>query len=135
MSEFRVKCRDIQFQQYSETHSSVSAHFDHGGKRSNTVVTATHHPKSLPTDESFCHEFYSLSVGHTNAIPKRGACNGDDHVSDEIAMFLSREDIERIHFATGELLAQSEGLQEGAASVRVVCDPRDEKAAEEVQGD
>jgi hypothetical protein len=133
MSEFRVKCRDIQFQQYSETHSSVSAHFDHGGKDSNTIVTASHHPKSADDAEHFCHEFYNLTVGRTDQVGKRGACNGGEHVSDEMSMFLTRADIERIHFATGEMLAQSEGLEQGAASVRIVCDPREEaKTAEEV---
>jgi hypothetical protein len=132
MSEFRVKCRSIQFQQYSETHSSVSTHFDMGGENSNTVVTASHHPKSAPGDENPCHEFYNLSVSHTAEV-RVPHTDRREHVSDEVSMFLRREDIERIHFATGEMLAQSEGLEQGAASVRIVCDPREEaKTAEEV---
>ena len=127
MSEFRVKCRQIQFQQYSDEHASVSAHFDHGGKDSNTTVTASHNPGSAPGAEKPCPEYYNLSVGHTDQTRVRGECNGIAYLSDEVSMFLTREDIERIHFATGELLAQSEGIEKGAASVRVVCDPREEK--------
>lgn len=136
MSDVRIKVRGIQFQTYSETHSSVDAHFDNGGENSNTVVTASHHPKSAPGDENPCPEYYNLAVTQQAQTPKRGECKGTDYINDGIAMFLTREDIERIHFATGELLAQSEGLQEGAASVRIVCDPREEaKAATEVQDD
>ena len=125
MSEFRVKCRSVQFDQFSETHSSVSAHFDHGGSNSNTVVTASHHPKSAPGDEHPCPEYYNLSVLHSDQ--ERASRR---HVSDEVGLFLTREDIERIHFATGELLAQSDGLAEGAASVRVSLDPREEAKSE-----
>jgi hypothetical protein len=123
MSEFRIKSRSVQFNQFSETHSSVSAHFDHGASTSNTVVTASHHPKSARSEE-FCPEYYNLTVRHSDQDR-----SSKRHVSDEISMFLTREDMERIHFATGELLAQSEGLEDGAASARVVCDPREEDNA------
>lgn len=133
MSEMTFSKRGVQLSVYSDTHTGVTVHADRSGE-SNTVVTASHNPGTLPGAENSCPEYYSLDVSTQAQIATRGACNGHEYVSDNIGMFLDRATIERIHFATGELLAQSEGMERGAASVRIVCDPREEAKATEETG-
>jgi hypothetical protein len=117
-AEFSYSENGLRVRSYTAGHvtASLSGMFD---RETRTVVTVAHFPQSAEGAENPCHEFYSLEISiNANEAP---------YNTSAIGAHLTREDIERLHFATGELLAQSEGLKRGAAHSRVVCDPQDEE--------
>lgn len=124
MADFSYSKRGVSLNQYSDEHMSVSMHAQ--GDRhadSSVTVTATHHPQSAEDAERQCHEFYSIEIAHRVQTAKdSGDFSLKVRTSDSISAFLDRDAIEALHFATGELLAQSEGLGRGAASGRVVAE-------------
>jgi hypothetical protein len=121
MSEFRYSKNGLSVNQYAPDHTSATLHTLYG-RDGRTVVEAAHFPQAEEGAENPCGEFYSFEI----------KVLGDKapYSSTSIGAHLSREDIEAIHFATGEILAQSEGLGRGAAHSRVICDPQDVKPEE-----
>ena len=118
MSEFSYSKNGLSVRGYAPDHVTATLSGIYG-RDVRTIVTVAHFPQSEEGAENPCHEFYSLD------LTLRG--NEAPYGSTTIAAHLTREDIERLHFATGELLAQSEGLKRGAAHSRVVCDPDEEE--------
>jgi hypothetical protein len=118
MGEFSYHNNGLHVNQYGSDHICAQLSTLYGHDDARTVVEVAHFPQAAAGAENQCGEFYALEI---KVLGK-----GEPYSSTSVAAHLSREDIERLHFATGELLAQSKGLERGAAHCRVVCDPQDE---------
>lgn len=123
MSQFSYRNNGLHVNEYGPDHICAQLSTLYGSEDSRTVIEVAHFPQALAGAENQCGEFYAVE------IKVRG--KNDPYSSTSVAAHLSREDIERLHFATGEILAQAKGLERGAAHSRVVCDPLDEKECEE----
>ena len=116
-AEFSFKNRGLRLTQYSSDHTGVALHTQGSGK---VEVVASHHPQSAEGAEQPCHEFYTVDFTHRQEVSKEsGDFSHTTRTNDSVTVFVNREEIEALHFALGEVLAQSEGLERGAASVRV----------------
>lgn len=120
MSEFSYRNNGLHVNQYGSDHICAQLSTLYQGD-CRTVVEVAHFPQAIAGAENQCGEFYAVE------IKVRG--KNEPYTSTSISAHLSREDIERLHFATGEILAQSKGLERGAAHSRVICDPEDEENA------
>jgi hypothetical protein len=116
MAEFSFQKRIVHLDVLSDTYTTVGIHGGDQGQNT-LIVSANYFPKKSEEDRE---EFFTL------ALEGLGKDRDERFTTDSVTMFLDRETLERICFAAGELLAQSEGIAAGAAGARVVCDPRDE---------
>ena len=106
--DFRFKNRGLNLDVYSSTHMGVDFHTRiRGDKDAETTVSASHYPRKTETEDGPREEFYSLGI--------REIAHGEQRSNDVVTVFMDRETLESIHFAAGELLAQSEGIGDNAA--------------------
>ncbi|KKM70965.1 hypothetical protein LCGC14_1435310 [marine sediment metagenome] len=118
MSEFNYRKNGLSVNQYGADHVSARLNTLHG-RDERTVVIVSHFPQAAEGAENQSDEFYSVDIEVLSDKPPY------NHTA--ISAHLTREDIERLHFVTGRLLAQSAGMGRGAAHSRVVGDPQDEE--------
>ncbi len=117
MSEFSYSKNGLSVSQYGSDHvcAQLSTRY---GRDQRTIVEVAHFPQASAGAENQCGE-YALEI--------KVLGSAEPFSSTSVAAHLSREDIERLHRATGALLARSEGIGRGGEHSRVVCDPQDEK--------
>lgn len=117
MSEFSYNKRGVRLTQYDSDHSSIDLHTQKSGK---TEIVASHHPQPAEGDKLNYEEFYTVEFTHRQETSKE---SGDftlrGSTSDSVTIYVDRAEMEALHFALGEVLAQSVGVARGAASVRV----------------
>lgn len=132
--DFRFKNRGIDLNVYSDEHTGVGFHTQlRSGENADTKVTASHFPRDTESDSAQSHgpreEFYSLNVEQiTHGATESGDFSLKTRSSDGVTVYMDRATLEAIHFAAGELLAQSEGIEDNAASGTVNVQVEREKA-------
>lgn len=117
MSEFNYRSKSLSVRAFQPDHVTATLSTVYG-RDERTVVTVAHFPQTAEDAEQQCDEFYSLEIS------LRG--NNYPYSNSTISAHLTREDIERLHNATGGLLALTDGAERGAAHSRVSLDPQDE---------
>lgn len=122
MSEFRYEKNGLTVNQYAPDHVSARLSTIHG-RNERTVVRVSHYPQAAEGAENQCPEFYSLDI--------EVLADKAPYSRTAISAHLSREDVERLHFATGRLLEKSAGKGRGAEHSRVVWDPQDEETCQD----
>lgn len=123
MSEFSYKKRGLQITQFSDTHVAAAMHTNNRGGE--VEVVASHHPQTAEGAENPCEEFTTVEFTHRQETRKEsGDFSLTGRTSDGFTFYGTLDDVEALHFALGELLEQSRGLQRGAASVRVIGKPQ-----------
>ena len=128
--DFRFKTRGIDLNVYSEDHVGVGFHTQlRGNEDADTNVSASHFPRDTESEHGPREEFYSLNVEQiVRSLKESGDFSLRERSSDGVTVYMDRATLEAIHFAAGELLAQSEGIADNAASGNVTVQVEREKA-------